>query len=72
MGVGDLILLVKFFDRQFTFFVKFVCELKLFGELRAFFIVLNPLLFGPQVFNYYFGFFCVVPEVGRKSFFFFI
>jgi hypothetical protein len=72
MGIGYLILLIKFFDRQFTFFVKFICQLKLFGELCAFFVIFDPLLFGTQVFNYYFGFFCVVPEVGRKSFFFFI
>lgn len=72
MRVRDLVLLVEFFDGEFTFFVKFVCELKLVSKCGCFIVILDPFLLGTQVFDDYLGFPGVVPKIRCKGFFFFV
>lgn len=65
-------MVIQFLFGGVAFLDKLINDLQFFGQSVGFFIILNPFLFGTQVFNDYFGFFGVVPKVRGEGFFFFV
>jgi hypothetical protein len=58
---------INIFLSGFPFFVEFIDDLQVIYKSDRFFIIVNPFLFSVEIFYKNFGFFGIIPEIGRKG-----